>query len=156
MKVREIMSSGIITAGPDTTFQELWKLIIKRRINALPIVDKKKQLIGLVTKDDLLGALYPNFQQYLEELTTISDFEAMEDKVRDVAGKRAKSVMCKRVIYTREETPIMRALSRMIVRRVNQLPVLADKNGDIVVGMVTKGDIFSALFRKELRKKKRD
>ena len=155
MKVHEIMSQGVVTVAAEATFKDLWKLIFRRHINAIPVVDKKKHLLGLVTKDDLLKSLYPNYQEYLEELTTVSDFEAMEEKVRDVAGKKAKDIMCKRVIYTREDAPIMRALSRMIVRRVNQLPVLSDRNGDVVSGMVTKGDIFKALFRKQLGRKKR-
>jgi CBS domain-containing protein len=36
----------------------------------------------------------------------------------------------------------------MIVRRLNQLPVLSVKNE--VIGVVTKGDIFYAIFRKQL------
>ena len=50
--------------------------------------------------------------------------------------------------FSRESTLVMRALSRMIVRHVDQLPVLNDE--DEVVGVITKGDIFirfSAKFR---------
>lgn len=153
MKVQDIMSKTIMSASSDATFRELWKLISKRHINAIPIVDKKKTLLGLVTKEDLLQALYPDYHEYVEELSSASDFEAMEDRVRDMAGRRAKDVMCRRVIYTRTDTPIMRALSRMIVRRVNQLPVLDTK--DRVSGMVTKGDIFNALFKKQMQEKKK-
>ena len=146
------MSKMIVTASSDATFRELWKLIFKKRVNAIPVVDKKKMLIGLVTKEDLLQALYPDYHEYVEELSSASDFEVMEDRVRDMAGRRAKDVMCRKVIYTRKDTPIMRALSRMIVRRVNQLPVLDSQN--VVCGMVTKGDIFSALFKKQMQGKK--
>ncbi|MBI5449018.1 CBS domain-containing protein [Candidatus Gottesmanbacteria bacterium] len=153
MKIYEIMSKATVSASSDATFRELWKLIFKRRVNAVPVVDKKNILLGLVTKEDLLQALYPDYREYVEELSSESDFEAMEDRVRDMAGRRAKDVMCRRVIYTRKDSPIMRALSRMIVRRVNQLPVL-DEN-DTLCGMVTKGDIFNALFRKQIQGKKR-
>ena len=142
----------MITVTQDTTYRDLWKLIFRKHVNAIPVVDAKKKLIGLVTKDDLLESLYPDYREYLEELTTVSDFESMEGKVRDVSGKKAKEVMSKRVIYTREDTPIMRALSRMIVRRVGQLPVVTE--ADTLVGVVTKGDIFKALFRKQLGSKR--
>jgi CBS domain-containing protein len=46
----------------------------------------------------------------------------------------------------------MRALSRMIVRNLAQLPVLDEK--DRVVGVVTKGDIFYALFKQHFAKKR--
>lgn len=152
MKVHEIMGKTLTSAASDATFRELWKLIFKKKVNAIPIIDRKRQLLGLVTKEDLLQSLYPDYREYVEELSSASDFEAMEDRVRDMAGRRAKDVMCRRVIYTRRDTPIMRALSRMIVRRVNQLPVL-DSN-DILCGIVTKGDIFNALFKKQIQGKK--
>lgn len=152
MKVYEIMSKISASASPDATFRDLWKLIFKKRVNAIPVVDKKNLLLGLVTKEDLLQALYPDYREYVEELSSESDFEAMEDRVRDMAGRRAKDVMCRRVIYTRMDSPIMRALSRMIVRRVNQLPVLDNK--DVLCGIVTKGDIFKALFKKHMQGKK--
>jgi len=60
--------------------------------------------------------------------------------------------MCRSVIFARETTLVMRALSRMIVRHVDQLPIL---NGDDeVVGVVTKGDIFYSLFKKNFEKSK--
>ena len=67
----------------------------------------------------------------------------------EVAKLLAKDVMCPRVIFTRVESPAMRALSRMLVRNVHQLPVL--DNNDRIVGMITKGDIFDALFRRHLK-----
>lgn len=147
------MSRRVISATPKTTFRELWRLIFRRHVNALPIIDASNKLVGLVTKEDLLASLYPDYHTYLEELTSASDFEAMEEKVRDGSSQSAVDIMCRRVIYTRVDTPIMRALSRMIVRRVNQLPVVSDDGK--VVGMVTKGDIFRALFRANLGRKKR-
>lgn len=144
------MSSRVVTARPDFTIRELWKLIFVKHVNAIPVVDAKRQLLGLITKEDILRALYPDYQQYFEDITSLKDFEEMETKVVELARKKAKDIMCRKVIYTRVDTPIMRVLSRMIVRSLNQLPVLSEKNE--VIGMVTKGDIFYALFKKGLQK----
>lgn len=150
MKVHNIMSSRVVTARPDFTIRELWRLLFVKHVNAIPVVDAKRQLLGLITKEDILRALYPNYQQYFEDITSLKDFEEMESKVVELARKKAKDIMCRKVIYTRVDTPIMRVLSRMIVRSLNQLPVLSEKNE--VIGMVTKGDIFYALFKKGLQK----
>lgn len=153
MNVSSVMSRRVAKARAHTTFRELWRLIIRKQVNAVPVVDRANKLVGLVTKDDLLRSLYPDYREYLNEFSQSSDYEALERKIKDRMGLTAKDVMCTRVIFTFEDTPIMRALSRMIVRRVNQLPVLS--NGSIVVGMVTKGDIFTALFQKHLQKNSR-
>lgn len=149
MKVREIMSVDIIAVAPKTPFRDLWKAIIKNKIHALPVIDKKKRIIGIVTEEDLLKPLYPDYQHLIEDFVSSTNFEEMEEKVQDLVKLRAEHVMNKRVIFTRADTPILRALSRMIVRDVHQLPVLSELNA--VIGVVSKGDIFDTLFRKHLR-----
>lgn len=150
MKVSDVMTSPISTVSPGTTVRELWKLLFAKHVNALPVVDRKRKLVGIITKEDVLKALYPNDQEYLADLSIISNFEEMEDTIRDLGHLKATDIMCKRVVYTRSDTPIMRALSRMIVRRLNQLPVVIE--GGRVIGMVTKGDIFYALVKREMKK----
>jgi len=151
MKVRDVMAKNVTTIYPDTSFGDLWKAIFKTHINAVPVVDKKNKLIGIVAKEDILKRLYPGYEELIENFASAVDSEEMEEKIHEIVTLTAKDVMSRRVIYTRAETPIMRALSRMIVRRVNQLPVLSGTDG--VIGMVTKGDIFYALFSKHLNKK---
>lgn len=152
MKVSDVMSKRVVTVSPETLFRDVWEKIFRRRVNALPVVDKKKKLLGIITREDLLSRLYPKYQEVMEQLETNADFEGLETRVEDLVTLRAKDLMCKKVIFTRDETLIMRALSRMIVRRVNQLPVLTED--DRVVGMITKGDIFYTLFRKHLAHRK--
>lgn len=152
MKVSDIMSLSVVTVGPKAPLRDLWKAIFKKHIHALPVVDTKKKLLGIVSEEDLLKPLYPNYQEYIEDFIGADDFEDMEEKIYDVAKLTAQKVMSKKVIFTREETPVMRALSRMIVRNVRQLPVLSKV--DTVIGVITKGDIFDALFTRHLAMKK--
>ena len=151
MTIRDVMSKKITLVKPDTSLRELWKTIFFHRVNAVPVVDGKRKLVGIISKEDVLKLLYPNYEDMLEDLFTSYDFETMEERIHELNAMNAKDIMCRRVVFTREDTPIMRALSRMIARRLNQLPVLSRKN-DTVIGMVTKGDIFRALFKKHLTK----
>ena len=153
MHVSAVMSRSIFTAYPNSTVKELWRLLFAKHVNAIPVVDKKRLLLGIVTKEDILRTLYPDYQEYFQDVTSIQDFEEMEEKVAGIGTKKASDIMCKKVIFTRVDTPIMRVLSRMIVRSLNQLPVLSENNE--VIGMVTKGDIFYALFKKRLQKAKK-
>lgn len=152
MKVADVMSRDIVTVTLDTPYRDLWKAIFKKHVNAMPVVDREKKLLGIITREDLLEPIYPQYQEVMENLTTARDFEGMEERLHDLVTLKARDVMCKRVIFTRDTTPIMRALSRMIVRRVNQIPVLTES--DRLVGMVTKGDVFYSLFRRHFAKSK--
>lgn len=150
MVIRDLMSKKLTVVKPDTTLRDLWKSIFSHRVNAVPVVDGKGKLLGIIAKEDMLKLLYPNYEDMMEDLFTSYDFESMEDRIHELNVKKARDIMCKRVVFTREDTQVMRALSRMVARRINQLPVLSRKN-DTVVGMITKGDIFRALFKKHLR-----
>lgn len=135
-----------MTVTPDTSYRDVWKKIFSTHWHTVPVTDSQKRLVGIITRKDLLARLYPNYQDVLEFLETPQDFEAMEDRIKELAPLKVKDIMCKTVIFSRESTLVMRALSRMIVRHVDQLPVLNDD--DEVVGVITKGDIFYSLFRK--------
>ncbi len=148
MKVVDVMSRRTTTVDADRPLRELWRIIFHKHVNAIPVIDKKGKLLGIITKDDILHLFYPDYEDLVEDFFAVSDFEEMENRIDELGSKRARDIMKKRVIFTREDCPIMRALSRMIVRNVNQLPVLSDD--DVVVGMLTKGDIFYALFRSRL------
>lgn len=145
MKVVDVMSRRTTTVDADRPLRELWRIIFKKRVNAIPVVDTKGKLLGIITKDDILHLFYPDYEDLVEDFFSVSDFEVMENKIDELGSKHARDIMNKRVIFTREDCPIMRALSRMFVRNFNQLPVVSDD--DRLVGMVTKGDIFYALFR---------
>ncbi|OGG02396.1 hypothetical protein A2Z33_05025 [Candidatus Gottesmanbacteria bacterium RBG_16_52_11] len=147
MNVSDVMSKSVTTAPPTMKLKEVWKLIFSKNINALPVIDANKKLVGIVTKDDLLSKLYPDYDEFIADFASASDFEAMENKLQEILTSTARDVMNKRVVFTRVDTPALRALSRMIARHVNQLPVLGE--GDRVIGMVTKGDIFRALFQQK-------
>lgn len=146
MNVRDIMSRSVVWASPATHLRDIWRKVFSAHVNAIPVVDTKKKLLGIISKEDFLQHMYPDYQEYFEDLGSIRDFAEMENKVKELGDKKVAEIMCKRVIFTHPDTPVMRALSRMIVRRVNQLPVV-DEDG-VVLGMITKGDIFYALVKK--------
>src|SRR3972149_7598477 len=105
MKIRDVMSRQIFVVSLDTTFRELWKIISKRHVNAIPVIDATKKLAGIITREDLLKSIYPDYKDFIDDFSSASDFEHMEEKVKDLLTIRAKNLMSRRVIYTREETP---------------------------------------------------
>jgi CBS-domain-containing membrane protein len=117
-------------------------------VNAVPVIDARGNIAGIVAKDDLLSLLYPNYDEYVSDFTSVSDLEEMERKVKNIGTTPVRDIMKKRVVYAHAGIPIMRALSRMIVQHVDQLPVLSDDNR--IIGIISKGDIFKALFKHRL------
>ena len=148
MKVKELMNKKVITVSLNASLSLVWKIIFKKAIHGLPVIDKDNTLVGIIAEEDLLSKLYPSHREYIDDFRSASNFEEMENKIRELKTLKAKDIMSKRIYLTYPEKPILYALSKMIVRKVRQLPVV-DKQRKLI-GIITKGDVFDFLFKKYL------
>jgi CBS domain-containing protein len=57
VRVKEIMSSPVVTVAPDTALGEAASLMVQMGVGCLPVVDGST-LVGIVTKTDLLRYLH--------------------------------------------------------------------------------------------------
>jgi CBS domain-containing protein len=55
MKVRDVMTSDVITVGPDESMRGISRLPLDNRISAVPVVDTAGAPIGMVSEGDLMG-----------------------------------------------------------------------------------------------------
>jgi len=54
LKVKDLMSSPLITATPDMTIVECARLMKENRIHHLPVADKQGNIIGMISANDFL------------------------------------------------------------------------------------------------------
>ena len=52
--VSAVMTSPVVTVTPETTFKEVVRVLRRKRVSGLPVVDRYGQLVGIVTEADLL------------------------------------------------------------------------------------------------------
>ena len=53
----DIMTEKVETIGPDAPVEELAELMVKRRVNPVPVVDENGKLIGIVSRADLVDMM---------------------------------------------------------------------------------------------------
>ncbi|RJR14637.1 CBS domain-containing protein [Candidatus Microgenomates bacterium] len=145
--VKQLMRPQVLTIKPQTTLSEVWQILSKRHVHALPVVDKNKILLGIVSEEDVLETLFPGYKEMSYGFPSTEDEEEMSDKLQEMRDVRAEKFMNVRVIFTKPNTNIMRALSRMLVNRVRQLPVVNDENQ--VIGIISKADIVRGLLKRK-------
>ena len=56
-RVEDIMSTDVITASPTTDIRRIAKGMLDYHIGAMPIVDEKGSIIGIITRSDILYAV---------------------------------------------------------------------------------------------------
>lgn len=55
-----IMSKQILTASERTTIHEICRVMYNQHIGALPITDEKANLLGIITRSDILRTMLQN------------------------------------------------------------------------------------------------
>jgi CBS domain-containing protein len=66
---REIMTSPVVTAGPDLKVMDGMQIMTTKRIRHLPILEKGK-LVGVVTLADLVRAVIADQEHKIDQLMT--------------------------------------------------------------------------------------
>ena len=128
MLVGERMSKPVITVRPETPMPEALDLMHKEHIRRLPVVNKRGELIGIVTETDLLKAS-PS------EATSLSIYE-----VTYLLSKLTiDRLMSREVITVTEDTPLEEAARIMADHKFSGLPVMRGKD---LVGMITETTLF--------------
>ncbi|WP_456417051.1 CBS domain-containing protein [Methanocaldococcus sp.] len=56
-KVKDVMTKNVIVAKPEMTVNDAAKLMVEHKIKRLPVVDNEGNLVGIVTRGDLIEAL---------------------------------------------------------------------------------------------------
>ena len=57
VKVKELMTEEVKTINPDTSEEDIATIMVEENINRLPVVDEEGNLLGIVTRADLLKNL---------------------------------------------------------------------------------------------------
>ncbi len=128
MLVKDRMTLNPITIKPDTSFPEAFRIIRENKIRHLPVVDKKGELVGVVSRTDLLHASPSS-------ATSLSVFEINYL----LANLHVSEVMSSPPITVNEDTPLEEAARVMVENKIGCLPVLHEGT---LIGMITETDLF--------------
>lgn len=90
LSAREIMNREVITARPELEAEEAAKIMLEKRIGALPIVDRG-EIVGIVTRSDLLRVLCQKSATLL--MDNKGNIAAITIGPRDWSNKQARELM---------------------------------------------------------------
>jgi CBS domain-containing protein len=57
-EIEDIMTKDVITVNKETSIQEAIRIIVENNITGLPVVNRKMQLVGIISEKDVLTLLY--------------------------------------------------------------------------------------------------
>jgi CBS domain-containing protein len=133
MRVKQLMTTEVVTVSPETTLKEVAALLAGHRIAGVPVCDADGVVLGVVSglrastgglADRILESAYGNGAR----IAAITAGEAMSAPAITVAP----------------DAPVALAAELMIEHRINRLPVVV---AGAVVGIVARADLVRAFTR---------
>jgi CBS-domain-containing membrane protein len=150
LQARDIMTREVISVSPETSIEELSKLLENRRIGGVPVVAKDGRLVGIVTQNDLVERAR---DLELPPAINILDFHIylqipshMIQRVEKMLAGTVGEIMTPNPVTVSSDTPVPQIAARMAKEKVHTLPVLEQGK---IVGIIGKMDIIRALGKPE-------
>jgi CBS domain-containing protein len=141
-RARDVMTSPVVTIGPDDTARAAAEAMIRLRISGLPVVDAQGRPLGVVSESDFcFGDAEACKRQRETWLNIISGGQELAGDYLDALARDAESVrqiMAKPALCVDEDAPIAEVADLMSGHRVKRILVLRE---GAVVGVVTRADL---------------
>ena len=148
MEVSRLMRNKPVSVNLDTPLVEVWQLIGAKQMHMVPVVDNNNCLKGIITAEDLLKNLVPDYRNFFTEFyPDAPSIEDIEDQIERQIHLTAKDLMNTDVHSAYDYMDLFKALSRMMAYNVRILPIIDDD--DHLKGFLVEKDIFRYLFTKK-------
>ena len=65
--IESFVSHPVLVAAPDATLLAIARVLLEERIGAIPVVSQGKELLGMITRSDILRVIvsHPNFENWV-------------------------------------------------------------------------------------------
>ena len=135
-QVRDAMTVDPIAISPKAKLREAEDLFETHDFNGVPVVDSQRNLLGMLTKFDLLHAFR------FDSNTLVPHYD-------DIMEQLVETVMTRDPVTISPQLPLSRLLQKLVEMRTKSLPVVEE--GNRLVGIISRQDVLKALRRATAR-----
>lgn len=146
----DIMSRDVVSVEFGTGLQEAWTLMREHRLTALPVVNRARRVIGIVTKTDFL--LHADLDRHMEIGSKLAKFLNRSWRTHTEKPEVVGQIMSSEVKVASAGRPAVELVPLMADAGLHQLPVIDEESR--LVGMLTQSDMIAALYETSLHKDK--
>ncbi|MDP3008377.1 MAG: HPP family protein [Methylococcales bacterium] len=142
----DIMVRDVLTVEYGTEVEEAWKMMLKDRLKAMPVLDRSRRVIGIITWADFLKFIDLNAHQSIQ-----ASLHAFIRRTPDISTNKPESVghiMTAPVTTLLDTTHIVELIPLMSYKGIRQIPIVNNENR--LVGMVYQAQLCIALYDEQL------
>lgn len=147
MRAKDIMTTQVLTVGPDATVREAALLLADKGITSAPVVDRG-EVVGIVSEGDLLHLRdeetdgpkrRSSWYRLIDDQKAAAVFDAKAHSMR------VRDVMTQNIIAVSELDSVAEVAETLVSNNVKQLVVMREKK---LLGVVSRTDIVRTLAAK--------
>jgi len=143
MKARDIMVAPVITASSNASVKSVAETFVRHRISAVPVVDEKGKLIGIISEGDLLHrAEAATEKQRPWWLRAFIGPDALANEYVKAHARKVSDVMTRQVFTASPETPLHEIAALLEKHSIKRVPIV--ENGRLV-GIVSRANLVQAV-----------
>ena len=132
MIIERRMTKNPVTINPEASVVEASELMKKEKVHRLPVLDRDKNLIGVISEKDILFATpSPASSLSIHEMAYL------------LSKLTVRKLMTKNPVTISRTTTVEEAARLMVDQNLSCLPVVEDGK---LVGIVSKSDMFKILL----------
>jgi CBS domain-containing protein len=146
--VRDIMTTDVATASPDTSLRDAARILLELRISGLPVIDQNGKLVGIVTEADFLCAMGIPCHHPAHSV-----WQTLESMFMHPPGTRNKptsvaDIMAPQVITIAGDHTLHDAIDTMKKHHIKRLVVVDAQQQ--VRGIITRSNLVQVLLQQIL------
>jgi len=143
MNAADMMSSPVVTIGPDAGIRDAAWAMLTHRISALPVVDRLGRLVGILSEGDLMRRAETGTERRRSWWSALGlDSESLAAEFVKANGRTVADVMTRDVVTAGGSTPAPEITRLMEANGIKRVPIVEDGK---VVGIVSRADFLTAL-----------
>ncbi|MHA6781784.1 CBS domain-containing protein [Pseudonocardia saturnea] len=143
--VRDVMTTGVLSVGPDAAFTEVARVLSTGAVRAVPVLDQEGRLLGVVSEADLLATAEPRqdrpWWRHRPRHTHRTGPQAK------VGAGTARELMSAPAVTVGPSTTVARAARTMREHGLTWMPVVGPDGR--VVGVLGRSDLLAVFLRSD-------
>jgi CBS domain-containing membrane protein len=143
LRCRDVMTRDVMTVEYGTDLQDAWALMRRTRVKALPVVDRQRRIIGIVSLADFMRHADVDRDHGIRE--RLQQLIKRSGTTHTTKPEAVGQIMCAQVRVVSENRPVGELMPIFSEHGHHHIPVIDAENR--LVGIITQSDFVRALYR---------
>ncbi len=145
--VKDIMTSTVISVGPDEPLQKVAALLTENRIHGVPVVDGGN-ILGIITETDFFtkdssNIYLPSYIDFMRKMRVSSEMSGSRREMVDrLMQAKAKDIMSSPCQTVSEALPVKDLIKKFKETGWSVFPVVDDRSA--LIGIVAIADVLKS------------